>query len=116
VAKILCTGVDKTLLQTRKLILESAGHQVVTATDEKTLIAACQEESFDVAVIGQTTSPNIKLRIASLVRQYCPTVKILELYKFYSEKVLADADSSLPVPADVPKDLVDRVNELANTK
>jgi len=115
-ALVLCTGIDKALLQSRRLILERAGHTVVSAMDDQTLTTVCQKNSFDVAVIGQTVSPNMKQRIASLVRQHCPDAKILELYPLYSEKVLTDADSWLSVPVDVPKDLADRVNELAQGK
>jgi hypothetical protein len=112
-ALVLCTGVDKALLQTRRLILEHAGHTVVTAMDENNLTAVCQKHSFDVAVIGQSASPNMKLHIASLVRQHCPGSKILELYPLYAGRVLKDADSWLAVPIDVPQELADRVNELA---
>ena len=41
-ALVLCTGVDKALLQSRQLILERAGHTVLSATDEKALITICQ--------------------------------------------------------------------------
>jgi len=112
-ALVLCTGVDKALLQTRRLILEREGHTVVTVSDEKTLPAICQKHSFNIAVLGQAVSPNMKLRIAALVRQHCPGAKILELYPLYAEKVVTDADSWLAVPIDVPKEFADRVNELA---
>ena len=58
----------------------------------------------------------MKHRIASLVRQHCPDAKILELYQQYEGKVLTDADSWLPFPVDGPKELADRVNELAQEK
>jgi CheY-like chemotaxis protein len=112
-ALVLCTGVDKTLMHSRRLILEAAGHTVVTATDEKTIIAVCEKHSFDVAVIGQAISPKVKIHLALVVRQHCPTVKMLELYPMYSAKVLKDAEAWLEVPVDVPKELADRVNELA---
>ena len=115
-ALVLCTGVDKALLQSRRLILERAGHTVVSAADEKTLATVCQKHSFDVAVIGQTVSRNMKDRFAAVVRQHCPAAKILELYPLYTEKVLADADAWLSVPVDVPKELADRVDELAQGK
>jgi len=41
VALVLCTGVDKVLLETRKLILEHAGHTVVSVSDEVSLLSAC---------------------------------------------------------------------------
>lgn len=59
-ALVLCTGVDEALLQTRRLILESAGHLVVSVTDEQALITACNAHSFDVAVIGQTVTSKMK--------------------------------------------------------
>ncbi len=45
--------------------------------------------------------------------QHCPAVKILELYPQFSSRALPNADAGLAVPVDVPKDLADRVNELA---
>jgi CheY-like chemotaxis protein len=113
-ALVLCTGIDKTLLETRALILEKAGHTVVTASDEKTMLAACDNHSFDVVVIGQTVSPKMKGRVAGLIREHCPSAKILELYQPHTGKMLDDADSWLIVPADVPRDLADRVEQLAS--
>jgi CheY-like chemotaxis protein len=115
-ALVLCTGVDETLLQTRRLILERAGHQVIPATDEKALLAACEKHSFDVAVIGQAISPKMKRRVGRLVRELCPATRILELYAPHEGKVLDDADASLLVPADVPNVLADRVEDLAKQK
>ena len=115
-ALVLCTGVDKALLETRRLILERAGHAVVSVRDETSLLQACQKHSFDVAVFGQTVSPNMKRHVVSLIKQHCPGVKILELYPQFSNRVLPDADAALAVPVDVPKDLADRVNELAKQK
>jgi hypothetical protein len=115
-ALVLCTGVEKALLQTRKLILEAAGHTVVTVTDEKTLAKACDEHCFDVAVIGQSTGPNSKRRLFNLIRQSCPEAKILELYPPHTGRILDNADSWLCVPVDIPQALADRVAELANGK
>lgn len=116
-ALVLCTGIDRALLETRRIILERAGHSVVSATDDKSLLQVCQKYSFDVAVIGQSVSANSKLRLSSLIKQYCPAVKVLELHPQFSSRVLPDADAALAVPVDdVPKDLADRVNELAKQK
>ena len=70
-ALVLCTGVDPSVVRTRQLILERAGHVVVPALDEASLIQACQQNKFDVAVVGQTVSPKIKRRIAGLIRESC---------------------------------------------
>ena len=106
-ALVLCTGIDEAQLQARRLILERAGHRVVSVTNAKTLTSLCEKYSFDVAVIGQSISPNMKRRIAALVRQHCPDAKILELCQPNEGKVLTDADSWLNFPADGPKELAD---------
>src|SRR5215469_13129120 len=108
-ALVLCTGVDRALITTRLLILEKAGHRVIAATDEAEVVAACKKQTFDVAVIGQAVSSHAKRQIMQLVRQFCPSAKILELYRFSLGKKLEDADSWLEVPTDVPEDLVERV-------
>jgi len=114
-ALVLCTGTEPALIATRRLILQEAGHFVVTAQDERELETACREHAFEVAVIGQTVSPKIKLRICSLIRRHCPSAKVLELYPRYQGRALEDADSWLQVPAGVPEELVARVNELVNS-
>jgi hypothetical protein len=112
-ALVLCTGIDAALIKTRKLILQQAGHRVITAMDESSITAACQKHTFDVAVIGQTVSTEIKRQIMSLVRKHCPSAKILELYRFSTGRILDSADSWLEVPADVPSELADHVAALA---
>lgn len=113
-AMVLCTGRDPSLLRTRKLILEKAGHTVITATDPRTVAAACQQYRFDVAVLGQSVSPESKRILGGLIRQLCSSVKILELYQANSGPEIQDADSWLEVPTDVPQDLAQRVSELAD--
>jgi hypothetical protein len=116
VALVLCSGIDKSVLETRRLVLEGAGHTVITAMDETSPLIACKNHLFDVAVIGQTISPKMKPRVAMLIKQHCPDVKILELYPPYTGKMLEDADSWLVVPTAVPEELIERVNELAGKK
>lgn len=57
-ALVLSTGIDSVLMKPRQLILESAGHTVVRASDEREIKAVCSRQKFDVAVIGQHISPN----------------------------------------------------------
>ena len=112
-ALVLCTGIDPSVVRTRQLILERAGHVVVPALDKASLIKACQQNKFDVAVVGQTVSPKIKRRIAGLIRESCPDAKLLELYTVSTGRVLDDADAWLEVLADVPQELAVRVEALA---
>jgi hypothetical protein len=112
-ALVLCTGADATVLETRRLILEAAGHTVVSVMAEIALVDVCQKHSFDIAVVGQSLSPKVKLHIALLVKHHCPGAKILELYAPYRGKALDDADCWLEVPTDAPTDLADCVDGLA---
>ena len=112
-ALVLCTGSDPSLIETRKMILEQAGHNVITAVNGTQLTNACEKYRFDVVVIGQTLIPTLKRAVASLIRQQCPAARILELYPPYQGRTIEDADSWLIVPAEVPQDLAKRVDELA---
>lgn len=112
-AAVLCTGIDAALMRTRQLILEQAGHDVVLAMEEPALVAACQKKRFDVAVIGQTVTSKHKRELMALIRENCPSAKILELYRSSTGRILEDADACLEVPADVPQELAERVTALA---
>lgn len=113
-AEVLCTGADRSLIATRRLILENAGHSVVTAVGEPEIIFVCKQHSFDAAVIGQTTSSIEKRRIFGLVRAHCPKAKILELYSPATGKLLPEADDWLEVPARIPADLAERISGLSS--
>ena len=115
-ALVLCTGDDRTLLKTRRLILELDGHKVITATNQQEVTEACKHHKFAVAVIGQRLPLQSKQQIFDVIRQNCKAAKILELYSPYSGKTLEEADSWLAVPADVPQELAERVSELAGSK
>jgi hypothetical protein len=79
---------------------------------EPELIAACQENRFDVAVVGQVISNVQKQHVFDLVRQHCPTAKVLELYSPVRGVALRDADGWLEVPAQVPTDPAAHVEKL----
>lgn len=115
-ATVLCTGWDKRLLDTRTFILRSAGHEVHQARTQKEVLSLCEQHQFDVAVIGQPISKRMKQLTAPLIKEHCLNVKILELFYPDEGKALSDADDWLEVACDVPSDLAERVNELANRK
>ena len=91
-ALVLCTGVDPALLEARKSTLEKAGHNVITATDQLQVVTACRQHQFDVAVLGQAISPRMKRVIASLIQQYCPLARIVELYRPPEKRALDNAE------------------------
>lgn len=111
-ALVLYSGFDLALLETRKMILEQAGHTVITAENQSAVAAACKQYVFDVAVIGQSISAKSKKSTASIIREQCPSARILELHASHQSRAVDFADSWLEVPADVPQDLADRVTQL----
>src|SRR6476660_8556445 len=48
---VLNTGVYPPLLETRRLILEGAGHVVITTAEDQGIVQACKDYPADVAVI-----------------------------------------------------------------
>ncbi len=115
-ATVLCIGLHEQLIATRKLMLEQAGHVVITASNVLEFERSCGEHRFDVVVVGQRIPPREKQRIFTLARQCVPEARILELYEQGHPKVLAEADDWLFVPTDVPTDLVERVEALAKKR
>lgn len=111
-ADVLCTGVDNTLMRTRALILEAAGHKVTPASTEQQVIEACRVRSFRVAVIGQAMPTALKQRIFEAIRRSCPNAKVLELYHEATGRTLKAADAWLAAPVGVPTELAEAVDAL----
>lgn len=109
----MCTGGDRTLVETRRLIVERAGHEVVTALSVTATQSACERYRFDVVIIGHALSPQTKHCIFDVIRKHCPTAQVLELCRHHESKSLPEADGWLAVPADVPGELGDKVSALA---
>jgi CheY-like chemotaxis protein len=108
-AVVLCVGINRALIETRKLILERAGHTAFTAMTEQEVRAKCAQRTPDVVVIGQRIAAAEKQRILAMVRQDCPATRVLELHETGSDAVLPGADDRLLVPFDVPEDLAECV-------
>ena len=113
---ILCTGVYPTLVETRKMLLESVGHYVVISDTASDIQTTCRRFAFDVAIICQTASAGLKRQWSSLVRANCPSAKILELYQPNTGIILGDADAWLEVPSSAPTQLIDLVAVLTEQK
>ena len=114
-ALVLCTGAHPTLTQTRQLILEAAGHTVVPAFDENQIKEACRKHNFGVIVIGQSGTAKLKREWREIIRNYCPSAKILEVYTPGTGSVLKDVDDWLESPA-MPQELAARVSTLAGER
>lgn len=94
------------------MVLERAGHRVMSAMGEHDLVALCTRYSFDVAVIGQGIPPPEKQRVLRLIREHCPKLKVLELFLPSQGKMLPDADDWLEAPVSPPGNLAERVAAL----
>ncbi len=114
-ARILCIGSYPVVVESRKAVLEQAGHDVVALVEPCDVAAACQGVSFDVAIIGQSNSPDRLKLMASDIRRHSPSAKILELYLWNQNRVIDDADAWLQLPV-LARDLIQRVLELVNPK
>ena len=114
VALVLCANTDDALQHSRVLILEQAGHEVISVKGEQELIAACQEHQFEVAVIGQGVPKNEKRRALRLLKQHCPNAKVLELVAPGAGRVLDGANDWLEVPGRAPAELARRVSLLGS--
>jgi CheY-like chemotaxis protein len=104
------TSADVPIAETRKFVLEQAGHVVITAMNEDALLTACKEHAFKVAVIAHDVNSTMKKRALSIVRQYCASAKVLELYR--PTRDLEAADSWLEAPVEPPELLAQRVTAL----
>ncbi|HKT23656.1 MAG TPA: hypothetical protein VJR04_03575 [Terriglobales bacterium] len=114
-ANILCVGKDDALMQTRRVILERAGHVISQACDLRQVIAACESDSFQIAVLGQSLPAAEKLRITSTVLRYCRGIKVLELHIGIAPDV-STADAHVRVTASEPEALGDAVSALLRKK
>ena len=113
-ALVLCTGTDRRVMQTRAMVLERAGHTVLSAMSEPELTELCSTNRFDLAVIGHSVPPLEKPRILRLIRQHCPNAKVLELYTASQGRKLPDADGWLEGAIPHPNDLLEQVSMLAS--
>ena len=112
-ALVLCTGSEPVLMKTRQMILESAGYKVLSAISGGEVEILCSAFTFHVAVLGQSSAPNLKREILVAVRRSCPTAKVLELYPPHIGRVLEDADAWLEMPPETPDMLIKVVDRLA---
>ena len=114
-AVVLCTGSDPVLMKTRQIILESAGHKVLSAISGGEVEILCSAFAFHVAVLGQSAAPTLKREVMAAVRRSCPTAKVLELYPPHVGRVFEDADAWLEMPPETPDMLIEMVDRLATS-
>ena len=85
-ARILSISQTEVLRTTRQLVLEKAGHEVLSLPDLDGDLKFSREEKFDLAVIGHGFPGEEKRRIANLTNKHFPGLPILELC-FHSPEI-----------------------------
>jgi hypothetical protein len=80
-ATIFCIRATPALAEATRQLFEQYAYEIVTATDFKQVEAGCANIQFDLALIGDNFEPRIKKAIALLLKEHCPDVPILEIYK-----------------------------------
>jgi hypothetical protein len=81
VATIFCIPATSALAEAKRQLLALRPYEFVTATDFKQIEDACANIRFDLALVGENFEPLIKMAISSLLKEHCPQVPILEIYK-----------------------------------
>jgi CheY-like chemotaxis protein len=114
-AKILHVGTSEAVMTTRRAILERAGHEVTLARNMREVIAGCERESFDVAIVSQSLPAQEKNRVTGTVLELCKGAKILEYHDAIAPDV-PTADAHLHVASSSPESLVETVETLTRSK
>jgi len=81
-ARLLSISDNRTVLQTRHLILQQAGFDVVSVADMQELTGALAQGEFDLFILGHSLPAKEKLRVYHLVQGHSQATPVLELYKF----------------------------------
>ncbi len=115
-AVVLCTGHDKSLMETRRLLLEADGHKVIPATTELELQQACSQNTFDIAILGQSLPSAEKHKFFEFLQHHCPRTRVLELYTATRARTLSIADGWLQMPLDEPSELANCVAALTKKR
>ena len=76
-ATILCIDDDKTALHIRKLVLESGGHSVLTASDCTTAMELFTASALDLVITDHFLVGNTGAELASAMKKLKPEVPIV---------------------------------------
>ena len=110
-SRILCIAATEPILQTRQLLLERNGYQVVPALNFRQVEEACREGNFDLAVVGQEIEAKIKKAIGIKMRELRPQAPILEMCRYSPE-----IEGSHFTVSDSPEELLTSIADVLNRK
>ena len=111
---VLCVDDEDTILATLKLLLESVGLRVITATSAADALKAFQSEQFNAAVLDYSL-PNVNgIELARQMKQAKPSMPIVFLSAF-SElpgETLGLAEAWFRKAEHSPEQLLIKLNEM----
>ena len=90
-ARILSISYNEVLLQTRHLLLEMQGYEVVSALDLNSALNHCKSGGFDIFVLGHSIPHAEKEQMVNAFRDSCPN-PIISLRRNAGQQPLAGAD------------------------
>ena len=67
--RILSISYDRALLQTRRMLLEEAGFEVISASSFREAFDLCRAGAFDLLIIGHSIPPNDKASMIATARR-----------------------------------------------
>jgi DNA-binding NtrC family response regulator len=91
--RILSVSYDSVLLATRQMLLEQKGYNVTSALGFSEAVEDCQNEGFDLFVLGHSIPEKDKLHLIKTFRGSCPA-PILSLERVGEKQVRCDFHAS----------------------
>jgi len=95
--RILSVSYDSALLATRQMLLEQKGYYVKSALGFTEAVEDCQNEGFDLFVLGHSIPEKDKLHLIKTFRGKCPA-PILSLERIGEKQVRCDFHASPDEP------------------
>jgi DNA-binding response OmpR family regulator len=105
--RILSVSYNETLLATREMLLEHMGYIVISALGFTEAVKHCQNDGFDLFILGHSIAYKDKLHLIKTFRENCPA-PILSLERLNEEQVPSDFHAS----PDNPANFIKVVNEI----
>jgi DNA-binding NtrC family response regulator len=91
--RILSVSYDAVLLATRQMLLEQKGYTVTSALGFREALEHCQNDGFDLFVLGHSIPEKDKLHLIETFRVSCPA-PILSLERIGEKQVKCDFHAS----------------------
>lgn len=73
--RILSVSYDEALLETRHMLLEGAGYEVVSALGLQASVELCKRGGFDIFILGHSIAHSEKLELVETFHSLCRAVR-----------------------------------------